>query len=413
MRTLRRPACLALLLLSACTFPNHRHDLRVWEELRDGDDLSLALHQSVGLELKDGNQADLIMNGAIFDEMVKEIEAAQSSIHIVTFIWRPSRPSDQLIEALAKRRENVDCRIIVDPVGSIDFADQVRMRLVGIGCDVRYFRPLGPGSRTKIRARNHRKMLIVDGYRGITGGFGIWKSWEGEGLTPDEWRETNVRVVGPAVRDMQLAFAENWQEVGGPLLPADAFPDIPCMGPARAAFVGSSQSATISAAERMTALVIAAAKYRLWIENAYFIPSTAISDMLVVKSKHGVDVRVVAPGPIHDWPPVRAAQRTTYDRLLEVGVRIWEYQPSMMHAKTMLVDDRFVVVGSTNFDPLSLKLMEEGSLIVEDPALAAGLDQAFRGDVGHSKEITRASWERRNLVERMARQLTGLIGGFL
>ncbi len=373
----------------------------------------MALLQSVGAELKEGNRTELVVNGAVFDAMVEEIAAARSSIHIVTFIWRPSAPSDRLIEALAKRRENVACRIIVDPVGSIDFLDEVRMRLIDIGCDVRTFRPLGPGSRIKIRSRNHRKMVIVDGYRAITGGFGIWKSWEGNGLTPDEWRETNVRIAGPAVRDMQLAFAENWQEVGGALLPADAFPEIPCMGPARAAFVGSSQSATISDAERMTAVVIAAAKYRLWISNSYFIPSTAISDMLVVKSKRGVDIRVVAPGPIHDWPPVRAAQRTTYDRMLENDVRIWEYQPSMMHAKTMLVDDRLVVIGSTNLDPLSLKLMEEGSLVIEDPRLAASLDDWFRRDVKVSKEITKSTWERRNIVERMARQLTGLIGGWL
>lgn len=413
MRQLRRAVWLLLLLAGACFFPNHRHDLRIRDPLADGDELSLALYQSVGAELAAGNRTELLVNGRIFDAMVEEIAAARSSIHIVTFIWRPSRPSDRLIEALAKRREGVACRIIVDPVGSIDFVDQVRHRLAEIGCDVRAFRPLGPGSRIKIRSRNHRKMLIVDGYRAITGGFGIWTSWEGDGLSPNEWRDTNVRIAGPAVRQMQLAFAENWQEVGGPLLPADAFPEIPCMGPARAAFVSSTQTATISDAERMSSIVIAAAKYRLWIENSYFIPSTALSDMLVLKSKEGVDIRVVAPGPIHDWPPVRAAQRTTYDRLLENGIRVWEYQPSMMHAKTMLVDDRLVVIGSTNLDPLSLKLMEEGSLVIEDPRLAEELDQWFRRDVKVSKEITKSTWERRNLVERMARQLTALIGSWL
>lgn len=414
----RAARLLVVLLLGAgpaCSFPNHRHDLRVNETVpTGGDGFAHALYQSVGAEMRHGNAVDLVDDGRIFDVMEEEILRARSSIHIVTFIWRGSAPSDRLVKAILSRtREGVACRVVVDPLGSIRFDEDVRLTLSRGGCDVRIFRPVKLSSPFRVALRNHRKILVVDGRSAVTGGFGIWKSWLGNGMKTEEWRDTNVRVRGPAVREMQLAFTENWQEAGGALLPPDVFPELAHEGQVRAAFVRSTGTLTLSAAERMTLLVIAAAKRRIWIENSYFIPSTAIGDMLIEKAKRGVDVRVLAPGRVHDIPPVRAAQRSTYQRLLERGVRIWEYQPSMMHAKTMLVDDRLIVVGSTNLDPLSLKKLEEGSLVAEDMALAMELERRFLVDLTHSAEMRADNWMNRGLLEKLSRKLTWWIGAFL
>ncbi len=401
----------------ACSFPNHRHDLRIRDPVDNGGEgLSFALFQSVGLTLEPSNEVELVENGAVWDALEKEIAAAKHSVHVLTFIWRDGQPSDRLIAALEKKtKEGVACRVVVDPFGSIGFDAKVRRRLSDAGCDARVFRSLDLGPRTL--QRNHRKLAIIDGKVAFTGGFCIYKNWLGDGLKVDEWRDTNVRIEGPAVRQMQLAFSENWQEAGGALLPPEAFPEPDALrtgGPAKAAFVMSSTTASLSDAERLLLLAIASAKQRLWISNAYFVPSTAIGDMLLEKVKEGVDVRVLAPGGRgHDQPAVLAAQRGVYARLLEGGVKIYEYQPTMMHAKTLVVDDRLSVVGSINMDPLSLKVLEEGSLLIDDPGLARALSRSFERDVGHALEIRWEWWRKRSLVERLGHQLSALIGRFL
>lgn len=402
------------LLVSACRYPNPPHDLRIRELIDDGGDgFSLALFQSVGVPMHPGNAVDLIENGRIFDAIEEEILNAHTSIHLDAYIWRPGVPSTRLLNAIRARRPGVSCRIVYDPFGSVDFEFTVRRHLSDAGCDVRAFRPYGTVSLGKLLSRSHRKVLVIDGRVGITGGFGIWRSWDGHGVIPDHWRDTNVRVLGPAVRDMQLAFAEHWQEAGGPMLPPDAFPPLPPMGTARAAFIASSASVADSKAERMTQLLIAAAHHRLWIANSYFIPSTAVGDTLIAKVKRGIDVRVLVPGPHHDLPVVRAGQRSTYERLLREGVRLWEYGPSMYHGKSILVDDRLVVIGSTNLDPLAMRRNEEGSLIVDDPELAAQLAASWQQDLPRSIEIRWDSWRRRGLLDKLSSQLTSLVGQFL
>ncbi len=397
-----------------CSYPNHRHDLRIRDEIsQDPAALSLALLQSTGVPLTEGNDLQLLQNGKVFDALVEEIDRAQQSINVVIFIWRKSEPSDRILAALARRTAaGVKCRIVVDPFGSVRFDTEVRPQLTEMGCDVRIFRPMD-NVADRLLARNHRKIFLFDGKRAVTGGFGIYKSWLGEGLKEEEWRDDNVLVAGPAVRQMQLAFAENWQEADGPLLPPEEFPKVEKVeGGSPAAFVAST-SGELTDAERMTLLTIATAKKRLWIANAYFIPNTAIGDMMIEKVKQGVDVRVICPGPIHDLPFLRAGQRSTYARLLENGVRIWEYQLSMMHSKTILVDDDLVVVGSTNFDVLSMDELEEGSIIARDPEVGAALAASFERDALHSKEILPSSWARRGLFQRIPAQLTPMFGKFL
>lgn len=408
---------LGALVLTGCPYPNHRHDLRLRALPGDGPEArSLAFEQSLGIPLAPGHRVELVENGRVFDVMEQEIRAARTSIHIASYIWRPGEPSDRLVRALQERQPGVACRVLVDPLGSVNF-EAVQPKLLKAGCEVRTFRPIQGAISSlhaqRIKARMHRKLVVRDGEVGLTGGWGIWRSWLGNAERPDFWRDIAVRVEGPAVREMQVAFAQNWQEAGGEFLPATDFPQLQSQGEARAGFVASTGHRFLSDARRMTLLSIAAARRRLWITNSYFIPSEAISDMLIEKVKQGVDVRVLVPGRHHDIAPVHAAQRASYARLLEGGVRIWEYERSMLHSKTILVDDSLSVIGSTNMDPLALVSSEECSLVVDDAGLAAGLEAAFEKDLTHSYEIHWSGWKRRGLLQKLGDHLPLLIGDFL
>jgi cardiolipin synthase len=410
------PALLIIGLCLGCTYPNHRHDLRIRGVPRGEDGLSLAFFQSTGVALEPGHRVELVDNGRVFDAMEEEIRAARSSIHIVSYIWRPGEPSERLVRALKERQPGVACRVLVDPTGSLNF-EAVSPALLAAGCETRIFRPIQGAISSfdvkRMTARVHRKILVRDGEVGITGGWGIWKSWLGDARNAEEWRDTNVRIWGPAVRGMQQAFAENWQAAGGDFLPPESFPELAAAGEARAGFVGSTGETFLSDGRRMTLLAIGAAERRLWIANSYFVPSDAISDALILKAKAGVDVRVLVPGRHHDVGLVHSAQRSSYARLLENGVRIWEYELSMMHSKTILVDDRLSVIGSTNMDPLSLSEVDEGSLVMEDAALAAALEENFLRDLTRSREIHASGWKRRGVLRKVAEQLPWIIGRFL
>jgi len=358
-------------------------------EVTPPKDLDRALEEQVGTRFHAHNRVALSENGQVFDDIAAAIAKAKVSVNIVTFIWRPGGPSDAVLAPLLERaRAGVKCRVLVDALGSRHFEGRVRPRLEGAGCEVRVHRP----REDDVLERNHRKIVVVDGVVGITGGFGIWKSWEGHGLKKDEWRDSNAVVEGPVVRDLQRAFEASWVQAGGDPLPAADVPEPPGAGGTPAMFVASGAQdldggADRTRMERATVLLIRSATKRIWIANSYFVPSVEILSLLVAKAKAGVDVRVLAPGPVHDWTSIRAAQRDGYPELVAAGVKIFEYQPSMMHSKTMVVDDHLVMIGSTNLDPLSLRQMEEGSLVIEDAALAGELEKHLEQDFAWSKPI--------------------------
>ncbi len=357
-----------------------------------GPGLAVALYQTVGVRMVPGNHIRWANNGSVFDAIADEVKGARSSVNIVMFIWRPGKASDRLLEVLTERaRDGVACRVLVDPLGSPSFEAQLKPKLEAAGCRAHLFRPLPADENL---ARNHRKIVIIDGRVAITGGLAIQDEWLGEGLKEKEWRDTNAWVKGPVVAQMQQSFAENWQEANGELLPASDFPTlsepVPGLdgaGEGWAAFVGSTANPEVTRAERLTQLMVRAAQKRLWIAQSYFTPNDALTKQLVERARAGVDVRVLAPGDLNDQKVITVAQRATYDALLEAGVRIWEYQPSMMHAKTMLVDDRLVLVGSINYDPLSFNVLEEGSLLLEDDEAARDMEAFFLEDLEHAKEI--------------------------
>jgi cardiolipin synthase len=347
---------------------------------------SSALYQSVGVRMSAGNRVDLVDNGRVFDVLVAEIEKARVSVNIVLYIWENGAASDRIVAALAARaRDGVRCRVLVDAVGSPDFGEKLGPTLALCGCEVQIFRPALPSAGL---SRNHRKIVIIDGLVGLTGGFGIRDNWLGDGCTEDAWRDTSVCFAGPAVAEAQQAFAENWQEAGGPLLPLEDFPLLEPVGTARVAFVSSTASPVVTRAERLTQLLITAATKRLWIANAYFVPSRAILEKLAIKASDGVDVRVLVAGQKSDSKTSFGAQQFHYGSLIDRGVRVWEYQPSMLHSKTMIVDDHLVLVGSVNLDPLSLNTLDEGALVVENPRLTTALAGTYLDDCGRAELLT-------------------------
>jgi cardiolipin synthase A/B len=359
-----------------------------------GPGFANALYQTVGARLEPGNEVRWVNNGKVFQAARAEIAKAKKSIHIVTFIWSDSDTAHRLTAAIAERtRRGVACRILVDAAGSLSFSDKEAVPLEEAGCDVRKFRPI-PGQDDL--ARNHRKIIVVDGRVGITGGFGVDDKWRGRGKSDEEWRDSNVLVRGPAVAAMQQAFAENWQEAAAELLPRDAFPRLEKAGETAAAFVTSTDNGVVTKGDRLTQLLIASAKKRVWIANAYFVPSEPILQLLEHKARKGVDVRILAAGEKTDAHLYLGPQRERMDRLIVAGARGFEYQASMMHSKTMLVDDTLVAVGSSNLDALSLNKMDEGTLVAEDARLAKELERQWVQDLLRLAERVQMDRSRRS-----------------
>lgn len=349
-----------------------------------------AVKSQLGATMVGGTGAALLENGNVFAGLEEAVRGAKSSIHIDVYIWRPCQIGLEVAQVVAeKARQGVACRVVVDSAGSHDF-DGIRKIIEPAGCEVRVFRPPTEHPKETLR-RDHRKIVVVDGRVAITGGFGIYKSWTGSGRSKEEWRDTNIRLEGPVVAQLQHAFEEDWRANGGAPLGGDAYPALRPAGKGNGALVtsmGPQDSNDLAAAEKMLRFLIGAAKKRLWIANSYFVPSDEILKMLEAKAREGVDVRVLDPGPELDHGTIRAAQRAAYPELVAAGVKMFEYQPTMMHAKTVVVDDRIVAVGSTNMDPLSLKKLEEDTVVIEDPALTAQLAAHFEQDLTYAEPMT-------------------------
>jgi cardiolipin synthase len=264
------------------------------------------------------------------------------------------------------------------------------------------FRPPKPYAARRVANRTHRKILVADGKVGLTGGVGIAEEWTGDAQDTDHWRDTHVRVRGPVVRGLFGAFAENWLEATGEVLVGDGYlPDIPEQdegGPMMV--VRSSAGVGDTNIEALYYLAIAAARETLDLTAAYFVPRPAFTDALVDAAGRGVRVRVLVPGPNIDKPPVWVAGRVSYDDLLDAGVEIHEYQPTMLHAKSMVVDGAWSSVGSVNFDNRSFQLHDEATLCVLSEAFAERLSDQFEKDLERSERIEPERWKRRGPLQR-------------
>jgi cardiolipin synthase len=383
--------------------------------------LHVLVEREMGVPMRDGNSVDLVEDGAIFDALEEEIHAAREHIHIAEFMWMgKGDPSARIGRAILNRRRGVTCRIVLDWMGSPRWrfpklgtaampADEDRplfdtelgRRLVADGVELRFHTPWPDPFRL-----THRRIFVFDGRSAYVGGFGIWKSWLGDGVGKGEWRDEAARVRGPVVRDLQRAFDRTLQAAGGAPLPGSAYPRPPHAGDVPVAAVASHPAwARTTLAARMYYALMASARRRLYVANSYFVPDRSLQNVLIARAKAGVDVRVLAPGSHHDVPLVHAGQRRTYGRLLRGGVRIWEYEASMMHAKTLVSDDA-AVIGSTNVDSQSLSFLWETSIVAEAPKVAARLAERYALDLTRSREITLDGWRARPLVQKALHQAT-------
>jgi cardiolipin synthase len=371
--------------------------------LADDVPLEVLLEREVRVPMRGGNSVELVEDGAIFDRLEEEIRGAREHIHIAEFMWMgKGDPSARIGKAILERRKGVACRIVLDWFGSksfgkLRFDPDLEKALVASGVELRRHMPWPDPFRL-----NHRRIFVFDGRTAYVGGFGIWKSWLGDGVNDDgkgndEWRDEAARLRGPVVKDLQLAFDHSLQAARGDALPGSAYPRLEPAGDCHVAAVSSTPAwARETLAARMYYALLASARRRILVANSYFVPDHSLQSVLISRAKAGVDVRVLAPGPHHDVPPVRAGQRRTYARLLEHGVRVWEYQAAMMHAKTLVVDD-VGVIGSTNMDSQSLSFLWETSVVVESKKIADRLAERYAVDLERSKEIAPEAWRRRPL----------------
>ncbi len=364
-----------------------------------------------GPAMTSGNRIDILENGnAIFPAMLAAIASARKTVNFEAYIFWSGEVGARFRDALAERASHgVAVRVLLDAVGSprrhLQAADVDAMRRAG--CRVEFFHLTKPWVIWVVNHRSHRRILVVDGSTGFTGGVGFADPWRGDADSPEHWRDTQVRVTGPAVRGLQRAFQENWSEVTGEALVGDEiFPALPEAGSSSAAVVPSSPLAAMSGAGRVYAISLAAASKEIWIANSYFLPDDSTVGLFVAAVRRGVDVRVIVPSDEqNDVPATKAAGRSFLGPLLAGGVKIDEYQPTMFHLKTMVVDGIFSTVGSANFDDRSFHLNEELNLFVYGGDFAGRMKESFQRDLARCRPYTLAMWRNRTLAKRMTEWL--------
>jgi cardiolipin synthase len=359
-----------------------------------------------GTHLTDGNHVTVLLNGEqTFPAIWRELRGAKQTITIQMYYSEPGKIADTLSTILQERaRAGVSVHLLMDAFGSQHITKGYLDTLRAAGVHTAKFRPVHWYEMQKLQNRSHDRVIVVDGRVGFTGGFGIADKWLGNGHSKDQWRDTDVRFTGPAVSQLQATFADGWVEATGVLLSGEKyFPKEPVKEePAETAGLLDAQPTIGSTpAERFLALSIAGARHRLFITNSYFVPNHDFKQLLIQASKRGVDVRILTVGPESDVKITRYAGRKQYDDLLKGGVRIFEFAPTMMHAKTLVADGMWASVGTMNFDNRSMVFNNECNLNVLDSATGAMLDSVFLNDLKYSKEITRAEFEKRGIFQRI------------
>jgi cardiolipin synthase len=354
-------------------------------------------------DVQPGHSIQTLINGdEIFPPMLEAIRNAEVSVNFATYIYWSGAIALEFANTLAeKSREGVPVRVLVDFVGSIPFDEDIVEIMTDAGVAFERFRPLRWYTLDRINYRTHRKLLIVDGRIGFTGGVGIGDKWLGDARNPDEWRENHYRVEGPAVADMQAAFAENWLEATGEVLQGDSFyPAQEEVGELRAQHVKSSPNGGAKSMHQMLMMAMAGATENIRIAMAYFVPDdVAIAQMLEARAR-GVEIDIIVPGEQTDMPVARYGSRHFWGELLEAGVRLHEYQPTMYHPKVLIVDGWWTTIGSTNLDERSFRLNDESNLNVYDELFAQTQIDIFEADLALSRQITLEEWQNRPLWEK-------------
>ncbi len=360
-----------------------------------------------GTHLDDGNSVQTAWNGnGTYPQLWRDLRSAQQTITVQMYYSLPGKVADTMATVLAERaRAKVRVLLLLDAFGSQNLPKVLVDSMRRSGVEVAYLRQLRWYTIHNAADRSHVRVVVVDGRIGWTGGFGLADYWLGNGHAPDQWRESNVRFEGPAVMQLQAAFGTAWAEATGELITGDRFfprqafkPD---RGTMKAGLMFTAPTTGSTPAERFLALTIASARRRLYITNSYFVPDDDFRRLLKNAARRGVDVRVLTVNGNTDVKSTWYAGRYHYEELLRDGVKIYEYQPTMLHAKTIVMDDQWSTVGSMNFDNRSLSFNNESNLVVLDSTFGAAMDSTFFDDLRYAKEITLPEFRKRGAVERM------------
>jgi cardiolipin synthase len=362
-----------------------------------------------GVAFTEGNQLTVLRNGdRIFPAMLAAIDRARHSVDLMTYVYWKGEIATRFADALsAAARRGVRVRLLIDAVGGLQIEKGLVDRMDAAGVHVEWFRKPWLNSPLKQNHRCHRKVLVVDEEVAFTGGVGIAEEWCGDARHAGEWRDTHVEVRGPAVDGLRAAFAQNWAESGRELYDDnDSFPQQPQSGETVAQVVRGSASLGWDDLQSTFRVLLDSATERLELATAYFAPDDFFLERLCSAAERGVRVDVLLPGPHADKRVCQLASEATYDRLTSCGVRVWTFQPAMMHAKIMVVDGIAAVVGSSNFNRRSLDHDEEVVLVALDEAVAAQLGADFEADLERSEEIDLTRWRNRSRRQRILEAAT-------
>ena len=371
-----------------------------------------ALGSLLGPGIVGGNEVTELLNGEqIFPPMLAAIRAARHSVTFETYIYWSGDIGKQFADALSERaRAGVPVHVLLDWVGSAKMEESYLTEMKQAGVQIEKFHKPHWYNWARMNNRTHRKLLVVDGQVAFTGGVGIAPEWTGRAQDPQHWRDSHYLVRGPAVAQMQATFLDNWLKVTGRVLHGDRyFPPLPRVGTHKAQMFSSSPSSGSESMQLMYHLAITAAERSIDLSVAYFVPDELTHKLLMDALARGVRIRLVTPGEHTDTETVKAASRATWGPLLQAGAEIYEYGPTMYHCKVMIVDQRLVSVGSTNFDNRSFRLNDEANLNVYDAGFAQRQTQVFEDDIRRSRRVTYESWLNRPLKERLAERITGLL----
>lgn len=363
-----------------------------------------------------GNRAEVLENGAFFDVLLARIGAAQRSVHFETFLWKDGTLGRRLAQALIERaRAKVQVRVMLDAQGSSGVGKGVTQQMRDAGCRVCFFHKRSLRDIGVLNDRDHRKLVVIDGREAFVGGHCIVDSWLGDAEDHQHFADVSLHLHGPIVHSLQGAFSENWAgETGELFLGDDVFPPLLPAGDLLIHAVFAKPENSAPAVKILHHTAIAVARRRIWIQNPYFIPEPHAIDAMGEAVKRGVDVRVLMPAAGgSDNPMVQHAGHRNFEKLLECGVRLFEYPHTLLHQKIMTVDGLWSAIGSSNFDDRSFETNDELSLAILDRSLAERLDAVFERYVPRANEIQLEAWQRRSLAHKLKDHASYLVNELL
>jgi len=407
---------IALLLLTTSVLagmfgPMPRYDVRDENELpvNDTDQFLVLLGSLVDAAINRTGRLDVFTDGpAFYPAILSAFRSAERSIKVEAYVFQKGKIAGQYVEVLADRaRAGVQVNIVLDAFGSLGAPASLFEPLLRAGGKVVRYNRLTWYHLLRMDSRTHRELVIVDGKRGFIGGAGVADQWLTGVKSNPHWRDTMIRVEGEAVANLQATFAENWLQGAGELIVGNAyFPDIQCPDATTALVINSTPTIGGSTRARiLMQLLIASATRNIAITTPYFLPDKTLMRELCRAISRGVKVQILVPGTKSDHMLTRSTSRGAYGELLKSGAEVYEYQPSMIHAKVLIVDELWSVVGSTNFDNRSFGINDEVNLAVRDHAVAQRLGADFTTDLLHSQQITLEDWRHRPVTERVTELL--------